>query len=247
MDKPDPSVFGGRAEDSVEIQRRMGAANAYNRWLVDQVSDWLGRRVVDVGCASGNITRILLSGRERLIALEPAGEHLAELRRRLGEDPAVCILEGTLAGPALSRVRAERPDTVASFNVLEHIEDDVAALRDMASVLEPGGHLALVVPALPILYGSVDRVDGHYRRYRKADLVGKAEAAGFRVASCRYMNLPGAFGWFLNYRILKLAYPPEGAVGLFDRLVPAIRAVERRLPPPFGQSLVLKAERRGGA
>ena len=242
MGRPDTSVFGGRSEDSVEIQRRMAGAQAYNRWLVDQVADWLGRRVVDLGSASGNITRLLLP-RERLVALEPAGEHLAELTRRLGADPAVRILEGTLTEGMIAEIRSERPDTVASFNVLEHIEDDEAALRGMAALLGPGGHLALVVPALPVLYGSVDRVDGHYRRYTKKGLVRKAEAAGFRVASCRYMNLPGAFGWFLNYRILKLAYPPEGAVGLFDRLVPTIRTLERWLPPPFGQSLVLKAER----
>jgi SAM-dependent methyltransferase len=242
MGTPDISVFGGRAEDSVEIQRRMEGAQAYNRWLVDQVADWLGRRVVDVGSASGNITRLLLP-RERVIAMEPAGQHLAELTRRLGSDPAVRVVEGTLSPPVIETIRTEKPDTVASFNVLEHIEDDLGALKAMASVLEPGGHLALVVPAMPLLYGSVDRVDGHYRRYTKGELVRKTEAAGFHVASCRFMNLPGAFGWFFNYRILKLAYPPEGAVGLFDRLVPAIRAIEGWIPPPLGQSLVLKAER----
>ncbi len=72
-------------------------------------------------------------------------------------------------------------DTVVALNVIEHIPEDVAALRSVAGMLAPGGRAVVLVPALPALYGSLDRELQHARRYRRAGLRAAFSAAGLRV------------------------------------------------------------------
>ena len=78
------------------------------------------------------------------------------------------------------------------INVLEHIEDDGAALRAMASILVPGGVIVLLVPAFQALYGPIDRNLGHYRRYRRGSIAGLAAAAGLEVRKLHYVTPPAS-------------------------------------------------------
>lgn len=102
---------------------------------------------------------------------------------------------------SLSDTRDETYDYVYSLNVLEHIEDDAQALRDIFRVVKPGGRVLLYLPALQILFSSMDRKVGHFRRYRKSSLKQLAVESGFTVAKCRYADSLGVFAtlvykWF---------------------------------------------------
>jgi len=92
-----------------------------------------------------------------------------------------------------------RFDFVYSSNVLEHIENDVGALRDIAEKLKVSGLLAIYVPAFPLLFSQLDRNLGHYRRYAMAEIVEKLEAAGFQIVSKEYSDSVG----FLVTLVLK--------------------------------------------
>ena len=130
-------------------------------------------------------------------------------------------------------------DTAICINVLEHIEDDLLACRLTYEMLRPSGHFSIVVPALPILYGTIDEAVGHFRRYTRGSLREVLEAAGFEVVRCRYMNCVGVPGWFLTNRILKQQSQSTKQVRFFDTyVVPITRRIEALLPPPFGMSVV---------
>lgn len=79
-------------------------------------------------------------------------------------------------------------DCVVALDVLEHIEDDRAALREIARVTRPGGAFLFAVPAFPALWRHHDVMYGHFRRYRKADFVARVRAAGLAVDSCRFFK-----------------------------------------------------------
>ena len=79
-------------------------------------------------------------------------------------------------------------DCVVALDVLEHIEDDHAALREIARVTRPGGAFLFAVPAFPALWRHHDVMYGHFRRYRRADFVGRVRAAGLAVESCRFFK-----------------------------------------------------------
>ncbi len=82
---------------------------------------------------------------------------------------------------------------IYTSNVLEHIEDDSLALRNLHSALLPNGALGIYVPAFPFLFSEMDEIVGHFRRYRRRDLIAKVEAAGFEVESCTYSDFVGYF------------------------------------------------------
>jgi methyltransferase family protein len=127
--------------------------------------------------------------------------------------------------------------------VLEHIEDDAAALRGMRAALQPGGQLLLFVPAGRYLFGALDAALGHHRRYEPRALRALLAAQGFEVRALYYMNVAGIPGWFLSSRVLRRTTPPAGLLWLFNRLTPAFARLEARWRPPVGQSLVCIARR----
>jgi SAM-dependent methyltransferase len=79
-------------------------------------------------------------------------------------------------------------DAVTAFDVLEHIEDDLAALAELRRVLRPGGTLLCGVPAFPFLWGAQDEISHHYRRYVRPELRARLQDAGFEVVRASYFN-----------------------------------------------------------
>ncbi len=160
--------------------RRMEGLSPYNAWLHGRFDGFLGQRVLEVGSGVGNQTRYF-ADRERVIASDIESHYLRELSRRFEDSKNVRVASFVfpLRESDRSDLRGERPDTIVCMNVLEHIEHDSATLRDFASVLDPGGRLVLLVPAMPSLYGSLDVALNHFRRYDKDALkqAGLASAA----------------------------------------------------------------------
>src|SRR5207249_1235432 len=147
--------------------------------MFDRLRPWVGRRVLEIGAGIGNMSAFLVD-RERVVLTDTEPYYLGRLRERFAGRPHVSVAELRL--PAVSPgLVAERLDTVVCLNVLEHIEDDRASLRAMHDLLQPGGRLALLVPSLRALYGTLDEALGHFRRYVPAELSEKVRAAGFRL------------------------------------------------------------------
>lgn len=219
------------------IQDDLQRASNYNGWIADMAAAHVGDRVVDAGSGAGNLAALMLP-RSAVLAVEVWRPFVEALRERFADSPEVEVLEFDLTDPALvDALRAHHPDSVMCSNVLEHVEDDRAALANLAAALPPGAPVFLLVPAFPMLYGAHDRADHHFRRYTKRSLAATVEGLPLTIERQRYVNLPGFFAWFLLGRVLRRQLG-GGEIGFYDRLIPAIRAVESRVPAPFGQSLV---------
>lgn len=223
--------------------RRMGELSVYNRWLHDRFEAWLGSRVLEVGSGVGNQTRFF-ADRERVVASDIEPHYVRELLNRFEKQGSVRV--ASFRFPLTEEDRAdlerERIDTIVCLNVLEHIEDDAGTLADFLRVLQPGGHLALLVPALPALYGTLDENLRHHRRYEKGALAALVARAGFTVESVRYLNRPGVFGWWLNSRVLRRRVLPRRQLGAFKWIMPLLRA-EEKTEPSFGMSLLVLARK----
>ncbi len=137
-----------------------------------------------------------------------------------------------------------RFDTVVCLNVLEHVRDPLVSLRNMASVLEPGGRLLLYVPQGQHLYSSLDEVLGHRCRYSKESLAAELRATGFEVESFRDFNHFAIPGWWLNGKILKRRHFSRSQLKLFNMLVPVIRRLDPLIPGP-GLGIVAVARKVG--
>jgi SAM-dependent methyltransferase len=237
-----PTLYRGQ-----ELEAMAVAANYY-RWLLATCRSHLGRIVLEHGAGTGTFSTALLGEPiEHLVALEPALNLLPALRARLAPwGPRASVRADTLEQYAASPDR-RTVDSIVSVNVLEHIADDRATLAAMAHILPAGGRLVVFVPALPWLYGTLDAGMDHVRRYGAGELRDKVRAAGFAVSEVRFMNLVGVLTWFVAGRVLRQRTLARASVRLFDRcVVPLVRALESRRPPPVGQSLLLLARKPAG-
>ena len=148
-----------------------------------------------------------------------------------------------LSREARQELITSKVDTIVCLNVLEHIEDDSATLRDFAAVLPPGGHLILVVPALKALYGTLDQHLAHFRRYSMDELHARVTESGFAIERLQFLNRPAVAGWWLNSRVLKRRVMPRGQLKLFKWIMPLLN-LEEQHPPRFGLSQLALATRR---
>jgi SAM-dependent methyltransferase len=232
-----------RSTYTVEDQERMTAARNYFAWQERLVGREVGRRVLEVGCGLGNFTGKLLD-REVVIAVDSESACIERLKERYPNRSNLHVFACAAGSSEFAGLARFRPDSCVCLNVLEHIAEDAAALRAMASVLAPGGVIVLLVPAFQILYGPIDRNLGHYRRYSGRGVMHLAETAGLRIRKARYMNLLGFFGWWANSHIFRRQAQSMEQIGIFDRyLVPLQSRLEDWVRPPFGQSVFAVLEK----
>lgn len=140
---------------------------------------------------------------------------------------------------SLATVEDRSVDYAFSLNVLEHIEDDLAALGNLHDKLKSGGRLFVYVPAFMALFTSMDRHVGHHRRYRLAELKARLAEAGFSVVSSGYTDALGFFAT-LALRIFDKNEPTPLSprlVRLYDRVFfPLSRLLSVLLRPVLGKN-----------
>jgi SAM-dependent methyltransferase len=162
--------------------------------------------ILDVGCGAGTNLDLLA---ERYANREVHGIDIEiEPLRFCRSDRSVPVSQADLARLPFCDGAF---DLVCALDSIEHVADDGAALRGLHRVCRPGGTLLATVPAFPFLWGNVDVVGHHYRRYTRVELIEKISAAGFEVRFARYFNY--------------LLFPPIALVRLLARLKPE-RAAE---------------------
>ena len=222
-------------QDSLVVMESM---YLYNHWIFSNIRPFIGDRILEVGSGTGNITSFLL-GYSRVVALEPDLAGARKAAQRFNHHRNVQVIQGTLEDYNYQTDGDESFDTVICLNVLEHIEDDIHALRCMKQQITAEGKVIILVPALKSLYGSLDRSLGHFRRYNKRHLLKIFHQADLEVVKSFYMNLPGVLGWFLHSRILHRKHIALQSARKFENVVPYIMATESAFKPPLGQSLIM--------
>lgn len=213
-------------------------AQPYFKWQFEQFKPFVGQRIADIGCGLGNLTGFM-QDRDLYIAFDIDNKLLEELRHTHENQRNVEIYEGDiLTNDSLIYLREKKLDTIICMNVLEHIEDDVMALKNMLGALPKGGALCLLVPAMPFIIGALDYSLGHVRRYDKKILQQKLHGLPINIEKMYYFNLIGALGWWWKSKILKQTRQTDINYKLMNMFIPVMRKLEKTFPIPFGMSLI---------
>ena len=171
--------------DNLEI---MAEALNYNAFILSLIRRQLrsGMRVLDIGSGIGTFAKTLHDEGYEVTCLEPDANHAAHLE-----------LNGLCVKRSLADIEGSRFDFIYALNVLEHIEDDHDALIEWHRLLKPGGRLLIYVPAFHLLYSSMDKKVGHYRRYKCNDLINLINRTGGNLIKARYVDSLGFFASLL--------------------------------------------------
>lgn len=235
------------------VHDRMAAHDSTHWWYRarrDILSDYIARyadlpkqaRILEIGCGTGhNLPMLSRFGTVDAIEIDDASRAIASERlgRAVGDAPL----------PELPGIERHSYDMVAVLDVVEHIEDDVAALRAMAECLKPGGKILIAVPAHQWLWSAHDVVNHHHRRYSKKTLTTAMTRAGLRPAKMRWFNsllFPLAAAARVAGRITGRddsddSPPPAPVNALFERIFRLERHLVGRVPMTPGVSIVTLA------
>jgi SAM-dependent methyltransferase len=218
-----------RDEHGSQILGRLARAPRFNAWMADTIRPFCGRRVLEIGSGTGNLTRQLIP-RDQYVASDVNPLYLSTLRGLTADRPYLDVtLTDVTRGDSFPRVEGGF-DTVVCLNVVEHVDDDVGALANIRSVLAPGGRAIVLVPQGPEVFGTLDEVLGHKRRYTRATLAKLADEAGFEVERVVEFNRVGRPAWWLNGKLLKRRTFGLFQVMTLNLLTPLFRLVDRALP-----------------
>ncbi len=230
----DPSGF--------ETLEAFSHADAFNRWLYQKISVYVRGNMLEIGSGIGNISAFLLKDQTQVSLSDLRPEYCRLLQNKFGHDPH---LEGVHElDLSLKNFSSEHPellekfDTVIALNVIEHITDDLLAIRNAKALLKNKGQLIILVPAGQWLYNSIDLELGHYRRYSKSGLNNLMEAAGLEVTDCRYFNAAAIIGWWFSGNILHEKIISPAKLNLYNRMIPFFRMVDWFVTPFAGISVI---------
>ncbi|WP_394821341.1 class I SAM-dependent methyltransferase [Pendulispora albinea] len=231
-------------EALVDIQR-------YQDWILKPYSPYLRGSVLEVGAGIGSLSMHYAHSVERAVLVEPEGKRVAVLRERVAHLRSAEVVEASIeswlganGADGADGAQHETFDAILMINVLEHIRDDAMTLRRLYERLRPGGAFLCFVPACPWLYGTLDRLVHHYRRYERKGLEALLREVGFDIATLNYFDIAGILPWWFAGRVLRQTAFNAQAAMIYDRfIVPLMSKVEQLMPPPIGKNLTCVAVR----
>ena len=213
----------------------------FNRWMGDTVRPHLGARILEIGAGLGNLSREFLP-RDHYTVSDVNPHYLAYLRNFAEGKPYMDVREVDLTSAAHFVPLAGQYDTVVCLNVLEHVEDEAGALRNLFGALTPGGRAVILVPQDPQLFGTLDEVLCHKRRYTRETFRAVLEANGFGVEELVDFNRVTTPAWWFNGRVLKRQHFGKIQLKAVNLLAGILRRIEPVLPWA-GASLIAVARR----
>ncbi|HEU0238960.1 MAG TPA: class I SAM-dependent methyltransferase [Micromonosporaceae bacterium] len=225
--------IAGDQQVQSEVLEGLATAVNHRRWFVELAMPYLGDDPIEIGSGLGDYALEWADRIPRFTATEADPERLVRLKERMVDHPGVAVREILL--PTEERGHYS---SAVSYNVLEHIEDHVGALRSISRLVRPGGAVVLIVPAFMFAMSPIDVATGHVRRYTRKTMHAALTDAGLRVERLHYANALGLIGYYAATSIFKLTPKEGGMVKIYDRVVlPLTKMAESVVKPPFGQSV----------
>lgn len=231
---PEHDIIG---EETLEA---ISQANKFNKWMYDTIRPHLRGSVLEIGSGIGNISKFLVQDSTEFSKIT-----LSDIRPRYVEDLKSKfvnqeVVNMDLTDPEFTSKHKELLnsfDSIFLLNVLEHIEDDELAIKNLNKLLTDKGDVTILVPAYQTLYNTFDKNLEHFRRYTKSSL-NKVVSSHLEVKHSQYFNLVGIAGWFIFGKVIGKQSIPSGEMKLYNALVPIFKIVDKVVMNKIGLSVI---------
>jgi len=232
MNVTDPQTTTGYSHDPVGANTLevIARADKFNRWMYETIRPFLKGEILEIGSGIGNISKFAIADKHNITLSDYSPEYKQTLKKNFGHLSNVRdVLSIDLQHPdffSVYRELQERFDTVFLLNVIEHLQDDTAAVEYCRFLLKPGGHLIVLAPAYQSLYCKFDKELGHFRRYTLKKLGQVIGSQAFELIHKQYFNTIGIFGWFIFGKIMNRKMIGSGEMSVFNSLQPVFKVVD---------------------
>lgn len=205
-------------------------APQFNLWMYESVKPWLGSRVAELGVGRGNLSKHIRQ-HEHVLLTDYRLDYLTALEEKWAKQNNLQIGKLDMTQRAdYEQLCAFAPDSVVFLNVLEHLEDDRAVLRNLFETVPAGCRIVALVPYNMKLYSEMDKALGHYRRYGKGELDEKMRDAGLEVEKQFFFNKVGVWAWYVANTLGGQKSLKPWQLRLYGFLTPLFRVLDRILP-----------------
>jgi len=219
-------------------------ADRFNRWMFDQFKDQLKGEILEIGSGIGNISQLVIEEGHSITLSDYNEEYCDFLKNKFSQNANVKeILSIDLVHPDFPNkyfTYKEKFDTIFLLNVIEHIKDDLVAIKNCKYLLKKDGHVVLLAPAYSWLYSSFDKQLGHFRRYSLKSLKELLKKNEFNILSGSHFNFAGIAGWFLFGKIFNKKMLGSNEMSVFNKIVPLAKVIDNLFLKKIGLSVVVK-------
>lgn len=225
-----------------ETLKAMSHGVRLNKWMYSQIKPYSNGKTLEVGSGIGNISQFFIEEGKEIDLSDLRDQYIDHLKQKF---PKNNVLRIDLVHPDFDNKYAHllgTYDLVYALNVIEHIEDDKQAIRNICKLLKPNGFIYILVPAYQSLFNSFDKALFHYRRYNKKSLKGIFPSQA-EVAKSWYFNVVGIFGWYIVGSLLKKEIIPESNMKLYNTLTPIFKLIDVVTLKKMGLSVVVVAKK----
>lgn len=221
----------------------------YSQWMYHSYEQYIGKRVLDVGAGVGNLTQFMLDRCELVIGVDIFEHQIDIMKKRFIKYPNFTAKFINILEDDIEDLKQYELDTVVCINVLEHLEDDRAAIERMKSLLVAKGRLIILVPAWKFLYSHLDKNVGHHRRYNKGELRKLAEKCDMKIIENKYFNCLGIIPYYLKGKFSKdsggsFSTDLNGVNSkVYNIMASVLEPIEKKFKPKAGLSEIIILEK----
>lgn len=226
-------------QEGLEILDVISEAGKFNKWMYDTIRPHTAGKILEIGSGVGNISQFFVHDNAD-ITVSDIRENYREILKNKFSLPDDKVIDIDIAHPEFETAYPHLVgafDSVFCLNVVEHIENDSLAAKNLALLLKKGGYLTVLVPAYQSLYNGFDKTLEHYRRYTKKSLETIMRPNG-TIQQTFYFNFVGIFGWWVSGKLFGNKSIPEGEMKLYNTLVPAIKLIDKLTFKKMGLSVI---------
>lgn len=220
----------------------------YNKWVIDQFNSSLGKNIIEVGLGSGGSFQFLPKNCKYL----GVDNNSTVIRLNKKKYSKNFYTKADICTNKFIKIsQSFKPNSIICLNVLEHIEKDHKALKNMVNSIPVGSYLNILVPSHMNLYNEIDRLAGHFRRYSKKELLKtiytNINKNQIEIKKIYFFNSVGGIGWLVN-KFFKHSSIDSNSVNyqllLFDKFFIWISKILQPFTKFFfGQSLIVVLKR----
>ena len=226
--------------EGLETLQAIKEADAFNRWMYEQIASFIESPVLEIGSGIGNISKCCLNEGHSLVMTDIRTEYIDFLKENFSEQQQN-IVRLDLVDEDFDekhKSRFGKFKTVFALNVIEHIENDRLAIYNATKLLCDGGKLIVLVPAHAMLYNKIDRNLFHFKRYGLRDLSELMQAAPLKLEIVKGFNGLGIAAWVYGGLFSRNGVIAGGDMKLYNRLVPIAKWIDRLTFFKLGLSLI---------